>query len=398
MKKNNQDGSAHNILFLMKRFATGGIGIKTTVLANEFLRNGHSVTFTSFFPPEESMLKRLDSGIEFYSLGRYRCSWSNVKKLRSILITHRVNIVINQWGLPFIPLLTLKMAAIGLKVKIVSAYYNDPAKNNRIALIDNKMKYTRGILRWLMKIQRTIVRAVTGLSMHYNYSHSDRYVLLSDSFVPRIKEFAFLKRTDKIAVIPNPLTLRSFGYIYEADKKYKEILFVGRLENIQKRVDRVLDVWALCWEKHPDWKLTIVGDGPHRKMLEEKAGQEGIRHIAFEGKQDPTPYYKRASILLLTSEYEGFGIVLTECMSFGVVPIVYGSFCSVYDIINHGKDGLIVPYDKNGFDARKMADMLMEVINDKKILDKMGKEVMEASKRFSIDKIYPMWRELFDTI
>lgn len=382
----------------MKVFDTGGIEIKTAILANEFLRNGHSVTFTSFFPPEESMLKRLDSGIEFYTLDRYRCSWRNVKILRSILIAHRVNIVINQWGLPFIPLLTLKMAAIGLKIKIVSAYDNDPARNNRIALIDNKMKYTQGILRWLMKIQRVIAQVVTGLSMHYNYRHSNRYVLLSDSFIPRMKEFAFLKRTDKIAVIPNPLTLWSSGYIYEADRKCKEILYVGRLENIQKRVDRVLDIWALCWEKYPDWKLTIVGDGPHKKMLEEKARHECIRHISFEGKQEPTSYYKRASILLLTSEYEGFGIVLTECMSFGVVPVVYGSFFSVYDIVAHGKDGLIVPYDKNGFDARKMADVLSEAISDKRNLGKMGKAAMESSKRYSIDRIYPMWQKLFSSI
>ncbi len=387
-----------NILFLMKFFSVGGLEIKTAVLANEFLKSGHSVTFVCFNPPDDSMLRRLDHRIDFLVLNGFKCSRGNVRKLRSILTEHRIDIVINQWGLPFIPLLILKLAATGLKIKIVSAYYNDPAKNNRIVSIDQKLKYTQGMTRWCLQAQRMAARLVTGLSMYYNYRYSDKYVLLSESFIPRIREFAFLKKTDKIVIIPNPLTRQSEDYMYEPDKKGKEILYVGRLENIQKRVDLALDVWAQCRTKFPDWKFTIVGDGPNRKMLEKKVAIENIGQVFFEGKQDPTSYYKRASILLLTSEYEGFGIVLTECMCFGVVPIVYGSFSSVYDIVTNEKDGLIVPYDRDGLNVNEISRQLMRTMRDRDKLGKMGEAAIEASKRFSINKVYPLWQNLFDTI
>lgn len=387
-----------NLLFLMKFFSVGGIEIKTAVLANEFLKMGHDVTFVCFNPPDKSMLKSLDHRIDFYALDSFRCSRGNVKKLRFVLTKHCIDVVINQWGLPFVPLMTLKIAAAGLSVKVISAYYNDPAKNNRIVSIDQKLKCAQGITRWCLKSQRVVARLVTSLSMHYNYRYSDKYMLLSESFILRMKEFAFLKKTDKIVIIPNPLTRQSKDYMYEPDKKGKEILYVGRLENIQKRVDLALDVWAQCRKKFPDWKLTIVGDGPDRKMLERKVVLENIGQVVFEGKQDPTPYYKRASILLLTSEYEGFGIVLTECMCFGVVPVVYGSFSSLYDIVTHEKDGLIIPYNKEGLEVNEMSCLLMQAMRDNGKLREMGKAAIEASKRFSIDKVCPLWQNLFDTM
>jgi len=382
----------------MKFFTVGGLEIKTAVLANEFLKIGHEVTFVSFNPPEKSMLRRLNQPIYFYTLDRFRCSRDNIKKLRSVLIERHIDVVINQWGLPFIPLLTVKIAARGLNVKIISAYYNDPARNNRIVPICQRLRSARGITRWRLKSRYMLARLITGLSMHYNYRHSDRYVLLSESFIPRMKEFAFLKDTGKIAVIPNPLTRQSADYIYAPEKKHKEILYVGRLENIQKRVDLTLDVWAQCCEKFSDWKLIIVGDGPDRKKLEEKVALDNIKHVVFEGEQDPTPYYKKASILLLTSEYEGFGIVLTECMCFGVVPVVYGSFSSVYDIVSNEKNGLIVPYSEEGLDVSRMSRLLMQTIMAKDKLEEMGKMAIESSQKFSTDKICPLWQDLFNAM
>lgn len=98
----------------------------------------------------------------------------------------------------------------------------------------------------------------------------------------------------------------------------------------------------------PDWKLIIVGDGVEKRNLVEKVIQLKLNNVVFEGFQNPSLYYKRASILMLTSEYEGFGLVVVEAMSFGVIPVVYGSYSAVYDIISDGVDGVILPYNKKG--------------------------------------------------
>ena len=102
----------------------------------------------------------------------------------------------------------------------------------------------------------------------------------------------------------------------------------------QKRVLRILQTWALLEQRYPDWRLTIVGDGPDRVNLENQVFESQLENVSFEGFQNPRGYYERASILLLTSEFEGFPLVLPECMSFGVVPAVYGSYSAVYDIGN----------------------------------------------------------------
>jgi len=380
--------------FLVKNYITGGIALITVNVANAFQRDGHSVTFVCFNPPEKNVLELLDERIRFYTLGRFSCSSHNVRKLRSILIEHCIEVAVNHWGLPFIPLLTLRKAARGLNIKIASSYYNNPEKNNRIVPLNNKLKQTKGIARLPIMLKHYAARIITGLSMHYNYVFSDRYVLMSDSFTPLMKKFAYISDTSKIVGIPSPLTRHYSDYTYNFNEKNKEVIYVGRLENTQKRVDLSLDVWVLCQRKFPDWKFTIVGDGPDRKKLEEKVANENIVGVTFEGKQDPTPYYKRSSVLLLTSEYEGFAAVLTECMSFGVVPVAYGSYISVYDIITTGKDGFILPYNKTGLDVAAMAQVLIKTISDKEKLEKMARTAMESCKKFSIDKVYPMWRDM----
>ena len=99
-------------------------------------------------------------------------------------------------------------------------------------------------------------------------------------------------------------------------------------------------------------------------------------------------------ILFLTSEFEGFPLVLAECMSFGVVPVVFGNYSAVYDIIEDGKDGLIIPKTCESFNAAVMAERMATVMIDKRRLEKMAIAAIEKSKDYSIDKIYQQWCEI----
>lgn len=148
----------------------------------------------------------------------------------------------------------------------------------------------------------------------------------------------------------------------------------------------------------PDWKLTLVGDGVERKNLESLAKTLNLHHINFEGFADPRPYYERASILLLTSEFEGFPLVLAECMSFGVVPVVYGSYSAVYDIIRDGENGLIVKPQIDGFSANDMAKAVKQVMENDIKRCKMAGQAMQTSRNYSIDTIYRQWEKLFNTL
>lgn len=98
---------------------------------------------------------------------------------------------------------------------------------------------------------------------------------------------------------------------------------------------------------------------------------------------------------MLTSEFEGFPLVLAECMSFGVVPFVYQSFSAVDDIIEDGKDGVILPKSDIGFDAEAMANKMAVVMNNQDKLCLMANAAIEKSKSFSLDTIVKQWEEEF---
>lgn len=227
--------------------------------------------------------------------------------------------------------------------------------------------------------------------MAYVYRHTDLYQVLSSSYVPLFSKFTGIKHPDHLMVQTNPVTLDSSDFVYSFPKKQKEIIYLGRIDYNQKRVYRVIDTWVRLEKKYPDWKLTIVGDGIERKNVEKLVADYDLKHVSFEGFQQPKPYYERASILLLTSEYEGFPLVLAECMSFGVIPVVYDSYSAVRDIIDDGKDGVVIPYEKDGYDADKAAGMLAQIMQNDSLRDMMAHTAIEKSKVYSVERIYQEW-------
>ena len=180
--------------------------------------------------------------------------------------------------------------------------------------------------------------------------------------------------------------------------KTKEIIYVGRLDFVQKRVYRVINTWNYLEEKFPDWRLTIVGDGDDRANLEGHVKALGLKHVSFEGFKSPIDYYKRASMLMLTSDFEGFPLVLAECMSFGVVPVVYNSYAAVGDIISDGKDGIVVPFCPEGYKADVAAKMVAGVMGNNEKRNAMAQAAIEKSKNYSVDEIYDKWIEIMKNI
>lgn len=70
--------------------------------------------------------------IAVYSQKEYRCSDENIKALRKVLIDNKIDIIINQWGLPYVPILVAHKAANGLNIKIISIHHNDPSANGKL--------------------------------------------------------------------------------------------------------------------------------------------------------------------------------------------------------------------------------------------------------------------------
>lgn len=386
-----------NILFLLKGLEIGGLEVVTAVLANKFVEEGHQVSVFSFLGGKHSIADRFDARIKLYQQDDYSRSKENIAKLRKVLVDDKIDIIINQWGLPYTPIKTARKAAKGLDVKIISVYHNAPSFNGRIQKLNIALMGCENLMKRLaLRLMRFAFKKVTSRAMAYIYRHSDLFLVLSPSYIEEFKRFTGVSDGRYLRVLTNPITVEHDGYEYAFNEKQKEIIYVGRLDFVQKRVYRVIDTWNYLEERFPDWRLTIVGDGEDRENLENHVKYLGLKRVSFEGFQKPIDYYKRASILLLTSDFEGFPLVLAECMNFGVIPAVYNSYSAVCDIIDDGKDGIVLPYHKNGYQAEEAAGMIANIMKDDDKREQMALAAIKKSKEYSIEKIYSEWESVFN--
>lgn len=388
-----------NILFLLRSiaFGFGGIEVVTITLANKFKKEGHNVVIYALHRGNSDIVNRIDKNIPLY-IGHGNCVCDdNINQVREILLDHKINVAINQMGLPVVPIKVLNAARENLSVKVVSFYHNDPCFNGRISSCEIAISKTNN---WIKKLlwggKCFLSKLVTQFSMRYVYEHSDYYAVLSDSYKDRFTEFTGIKRPSKLLVQTNPVTID----VVPVDFRYKqkEVLYCGRIDSQQKRVYRLIDAWALIEKEFPEWKLTLIGDGISRNDVEVQVSKLKLKNVQFEGFQQPLEYYKRASVLALTSEYEGFPLVLAECMSFGVVPVVYDSFSAVYDIIDNGVNGIVVPKVNGGFSTEAYAECLRVIMKDDTKRENMELAAIETSRNYSIDYIYQQWMKIFDSL
>lgn len=384
-----------NILFLMGVYPNyGGVEKVSTILANEFFRRGHGVVIVSFEQPHPELIeKELDGNVRLYKLDYPVRKRANVARLHSILRENNISVIINQWCVPYYVAQLCRRAMKGIECSLVSVHHNLPDTNARIKAIEIDMaKHKGSALRNRLKLWA--VRKVSQLSLRYTCSHSDKYVVLSPSFIPLLEAFVGKLLGNKVISIPNPITITGFEQSRSCTNRNKEVIYVGRIEYNQKRTFRLVDIWKDVEKLHPDWKLTIIGDGPDRADFERRIFDASLNNVEIVGFSDPTEYYKRASILLLVSEYEGFPLVLTESMAFGVVPIVLGSYSAAYDVVDDGS-GIVTsyPYDRNEF-----LENLLMLIEDDNLRRQMSAHAVIASKKFQLPGIIECWEKLFNVL
>ena len=364
----------------------GGVEIVSTVLANQFIEDGHQVTIASYKQPlHEAPQLNLSDQCELLFLSHPVLSFHNIKKLREYILTHEIDVLINQWVVPFYATLVWKLATYGTECKVYSVHHNPPDTNMRIQSLKARIELGKSYLKGVYGL----VREVSRLSLAFCIKNSHKFILLSPAFVPIVQKFSRVKHPNKFLSIPNPI---SMPLPDEDVSKEKEIIYVGRIEYNQKRTDRVVEIWRELEPWYPDWKLTIIGDGDDRNDLQKRIQEYDLKRVTITGFVNPIKYYQRASILLLTSEYEGFGLVVAEAMSYGVVPVVYHSFESAKKMITDGYNGALIekPFCVSHF--TKVVQELMEN-TEWHVLSQNSKI---TSKRFSVNTIVQDWYQLWN--
>ena len=207
----------------------------------------------------------------------------------------------------------------------------------------------------------------------------DCFIVLSEEDKKNWKEL------DNVTVIPNPLP--PVEVLQTSTTENKKVIAVGRYV-YQKGFDLLVEAWEMVAKKHPEWHLYIYGRG-------DKNNYKQARNCHFEDAvENINDKYAESSIFVLSSRFEGFGMVIIEAMKCGVPAVSFACPCGPKDIITDGKDGFLV---ENG-NTQQLAERICYLIEHDEERKEMGKNAVETAKKYDINEIGKCWVKLFENI
>ena len=377
----------------------GGVQRVTKVLSDYFQSKNINVFYLSLKKSEHS--KKINN--HYFLPNTSLNSAENSLFLKNLVFGKEIDFIINQAALGGYMASFCYEAKSYRDVKIISVIHNSLLGNVENLTTSNKKIFNKLPLAAFALILNT--RFFKSLLLKFYiikyknkyinlYNLSDKVVLLSNSYFKEFILFVNNATKDKVISIHNPCTVNK---PIEADitSKKNELLYVGRINNSQKRVDLLLQVWQKIQGTFPDWKLNIVGDGEELEELEGLSKRLKLKRITFLGHKNPVSYYQTAKILCMTSSFEGFPLVLAEAHNFNVVPVLFNSFPSATDIISDGENGfLIKPFDIDAY-VVKLSKLMA---NYNQLSTSLYKEFQVSATKFSLEKIGEKWLDLFDEL
>jgi len=212
------------------------------------------------------------------------------------------------------------------------------------------------------------------------YKMADEIVVLTESDRRYLAE----KLGSKVKVVRNcsPYEHATLD-VDQIAKKVKIVLAVGRL-TYQKNFERLLSNWIKI--NSEGWKLVIVGSGEDREQLEAFISKNNINNVSIENPgHNLDEWYKKSSLLVMTSRYEGLPMVLIEAKNFGVPAVAFDCETGPIEIIKD--DGFVIDYDDDAAFVRKIEELLKD---DRQRLE-LSLRSLHNSRIFTGDEIYKEW-------
>lgn len=232
---------------------------------------------------------------------------------------------------------------------------------------------------------------IKNFSYQYIYENSNAYVVMSPSYIQKIVNNAKLKEDNKIRVITNMLTFPKIADESIIYKKEKSVLVVSRMDENQKKISSILKVWRSIKKKN-GYKLDIVGNGKDIDKYKDWVKKNNLKDVIFHGQQSPLPYYQKASIFLITSPKEGWGLTITESFQNGVVPIALNTSSVFSEIIENGVSGYL-PNNVNEF-----KDKLQLLIHNDEKRRSMQSAGLLRSRNFIPEIVGSQWQTMLNQL
>lgn len=350
------------LLFVIHALSGGGAERILVQLANYFSVQGHEVSVIIF--SEKEPFYKLHESIELLRIinkktnrnifENIRLQFITINSLKKIFINQQPDIIIS--FLTEMNIICTISALLAKKNIVVSEHTNYNVK-------------AKGILGFLRRIV---------------YPKADAVIVLTNYDK---KKYSFL---NNVHVIHNPLILSNQ---FVDIKRKKVILGVGRLVEL-KGFDRLIEAFSRL--SAINWDLTILGEGPKRKELEDLVEKLNIKNrVSLPGaSKEIEKYYKLASIFVLSSKIEGFPNVLCEAMGYGCPSIAFNCLTGPSDIIENNVTGILVEADNIGKLTHELQSLIDNV--DKRLL--LGENSQKITEWLDIKIIAEQWSDVFKNI
>ena len=356
------------ITLLIPSLQAGGAERVLSIMAHYWMARGDEITIISLDAPTVAPFYALDSRLMHKQLNLLKPSQGisqaivhNIRRLfsiRSAIRISRPHVVISLTDKMNVLVL---MATVGLPIPILVAEHNDPSQV--------QIKKIWSVLRSVM------------------YRRAASIVVLTSNVV----SFFGMDIYNRIRVIPNPIALdpHSVPVIRSSHNSGINMLIaVGRLEK-QKGFDLLLSAFSRAVAEHPNWHLTIWGEGNCRAelvALKRKLGLDEQVHLPGITKE-VFAEMSRADLFVLSSRYEGFPMVLCEAMACGLPVVSFDCPSGPRDIIRDGIDGFLVPPG----DEAGLAAALSRLMGDAAERARLALRAPDVLERFGLEQVMAQW-------
>lgn len=353
-----------NICFVINTLDVGGAAKMLKFVSNTMQSAGHKVEVVSLFKSQQKQ-DGLNDSILLHNLQVPSAGMSGridaVKRLRFFLSRHRgYNIICS-----FISdvAFTTRLATLGMKdVKVVSAERGDP--------------YT--------------LKFPWSLFTKWTYRYSD-YCFFQ---LPNARDFYGRKTREHSFVIPNVFIPQELLEPHTGARN-KTIVSAGRFAQ-EKRFEVLIEAFSIVKAKHPEYSLTIYGEGSYLEIYKQLVSSLGLSDVSFPGYvNNVAKAIQHDGIFVLSSLYEGIPNSLIEALSVGI-PCV-STDCTPGGpryLTKNGTTGIIVPVN----DVCAMANAILRIIESPDLareLEQSGPSILAELDRTKIEK---MWIDAFEQI
>lgn len=217
------------------------------------------------------------------------------------------------------------------------------------------------------------------------YSKLDRIITLTNDDAVNYKQFS---NNVKIIANATPLKVKKSSY----QNNSKTIVSIGRL-TYQKGYDYLIEAWSLVESNYPEWSLHIYGEGEDRKKLEQMIVNHELSNVSLKGiTNNIQNVYDNAAFYVMSSRFEGFGMVLIEAQSRGLPIVSFDCPSGPAEIISGDINGYLV---ENG-SIEMLAERIGYLIDNEYIRQVFSANALISAKRFEPQQIINQWVTLID--